>query len=503
VENDSASQTLGLLHYLRVLRRRWFAVPVGVLLGVLAAVGFLVLTPSTSTAFTSVDLTVVSSEPFNLSRPAAELLNRTTEEQTARSPAVVEVVADDLDRSVADIRSSLEAVLLPDSTVLQLRYTADDPDAAAEGADAIADAFLETRMAANIARVDRILADYDDHLADLRDRLARATEIVNRNRGPEVVARAQADQAVIRAEIDSVLQERSKMAGIDATGGSVIASAADSRVETSPNQPLVLATGLLAGFVLGLIGAFAIDNIDRRIRDRADVEDAGCGPVLATLRGRGSTTPTSGDDVDAVRSVREHLLAAIPLKDAVVSVAEVTTNNEPTDVAVNLAVEMADAGVPTDLVLAEYPAATVAIIRAALGMRISLPSLQDASRFESISHPGLRMFVPGPTEEGENPSTAFVSRLPQSGDGEAAPMTIIALPPGASRSLILASGRLGTAVVTACVVGNTRKGELAELIEDLTSVNAELAGTVLLTNRRPWISRRTRHPVARTASDSD
>lgn len=502
MDTDSTSQPLGLLQYFRVLRRRWYAVPGAVLLGILAAVGFLVVTPGSATAFASVDLTVVSSEPFNQNRPAAELLNRTTEEQSARSPAVIAMVADELDRTVADIRSSLEVVVLPDSTVLQLRYTDTDTDAATRGADILAAAFLDARSESNADRVDRVLANYDSHLTDLRDRLTAANARAATARGP-ALARAQADQTVIRAEIDAVIQERSRMAGIDTSGGAVISSASDNRVETSPNQPLILGTGALAGLVLGLIGAFAIDSIDRRIRDRADIEDAGCGPVLATVRGRASATPSEGDDVDAVRSVREHLLAAISSNNAVVSVAEVTTHHEPTDIAVNLAVEMADAGVPTDLVLAEFPPATVALIRAALGMRISVPTQPEAARFESFAHPGLRMFVHGPTEEGMNPSTAFVSGLPKLSDGDTAAMTIIALPPRASRSLILASGRLGTAVMTVGVIGSTRKSELAELIDDLASVNADLIGTVLLTSRRPWISRRSRTVTRRDHSSSD
>lgn len=86
MDTDSATPTLGLLHYIRVLRRRWYTLVLGALGGALAAVAFLAVTPSTSTAFTSVDLAVVSSQPFALARPEPDLLNRTTEEQTARSP---------------------------------------------------------------------------------------------------------------------------------------------------------------------------------------------------------------------------------------------------------------------------------------------------------------------------------------------------------------------------------------------------------------------------------
>lgn len=492
MDSDSASQTLGLLHYLRVLRRRWYTIPIGALLGVLAAVSFLVVTPTTTTAFTAIDLTVVTSDPFNLARPAPDLLNRTTEEQTARSATVIAPVADELDRSIADIRGAVQATVLPESTVLQLRYTAGSEDEAVRGADALAASFLAIRSDANAERVDRVLTQYDANVADLRDQLSAVNRRIAQAEGrPAVLAAAQADQVAVQTELDSVLQERSRMSGIDTNGGSIIASAEDNRVEVSPNQPLVLATGLLAGVVLGLIGAFAIDGIDRRIRDRIDIEESDSGPVLAILRGRTSSTPADGDDIDAIRSVREHLLAAIPSAHAIVSVAEVAAHNEPTDVAVNLALEISEAGVTTDLVLAEYPPSTVAFIRASLGMRLSVPTIPDASVFESLSHPLLRMFVPGPTADGQNPSTSFVSGLTRRADADAATMTVIALPPHASRSLILAAGRLGTAVITVCGVGSTRKSELGGLIEDLDSVNADLKGSVLLKHRRPWISRRS------------
>ncbi|UMG91346.1 hypothetical protein [Nocardioides sp. TF02-7] len=486
MDTDSATPTLGLLHYIRVLRRRWYTLVLGALGGALAAVAFLAVTPSTSTAFTSVDLAVVSSQPFALARPEPDLLNRTTEEQTARSPAVIALVADEIDRSIADIRASLEVVVLPDSTVLQLRYTAGSRDAAVRGADALAEAFLEVRSAANADRVDRILAEYDDRLDTLGSRLAAASRAVSQASGPQVAA-AQAEQAVVQAEIDILLQERSRLTGIDTTGGEMIASAEVNRVETAPNRPLVLATGLLGGLLLGLLGAFAVDGIDRRVRDRHDIDDSEVGPVLAILRGKQSATPSAAVDVDAVRSVREHLLAATPPGTAVVSVADVSTQEEPTDVAVNLAVELAAADVPTELVLAEYPERTVDEIRSALVLRRRDAVADGVTTYESKARPGFRVHVPDPTADAANPATMFVSRVRELAEsGAVAPMTIVALPPRASRSLVLAAGRLGTSVITVCTAGSTRKRDLADVADELVSVNATLQGTVLLRHRRPW-----------------
>lgn len=499
LDTDTATPSLGLLHYVRVVRRRWYAVALGALGGLLAALAFLYITPSTSTAFTAIDLKVVTSEPFNPQRPEPDLLNRTTEEQTARSPAVISRVADELDRSIADIRASLEVAVLPDSTVMQLRYTTDDRDEAAQGADALAAAFLEVRTEANAQRVGRILAEYDQRLDTLRGRLAAANQAVRRASGSDLAA-AQAEQAVVQAEIDILLQERSRLTGIDTTGGEVIASAEDNRVETAPNRPIVLLTGLLGGLAVGLIGAFAVDGIDRRIRDRHDVEDSEVGPVLAILRGKQSATPSPGQDVDAVRSVREHLLAAIPDGAAVVSVVEVATQDEPTDAAVNLAVEMAGAGVRTELVLAEYPEVTVDRVRGALGLEKTSGLAPNVSCYESPDRPGLRVHVPDRTEETVNPSTLFVAQLrPLAESGALSQMAIIALPPRASRSLVLAAGRLGTLVVTVCISGNTRKRALAEIADELASVNATVHGTVLLKNRRPWTSRRGRPPARHEA----
>ena len=506
MDTDGGGSTLGLLYYFRVLRRRWYAVPLGGLLGLGAAFGFLVITPSTSTAFTAIDLNVVSSDPFNVQRPAPDLLNRTSEEQTARSPAVVELVADEIGRSVADIRAALTATVLPESTVIQLRYTGPSRAEAAEGADALATAYLQVRSEANAERVERILAEYDRHLQDLRDRLATATIGVAQASGPERAA-ARADQDVIRSEIDIVLQERSGMAGIDTNGGSVIASASDNQVEVSPNRNLILATGLLGGLVVGVIAAFTIDSSDRRIRDRADVEDAGCGPVLSFVRGKSSATPSSGDDLDAVRSVREHLLADIPDDRAVLSVVEVASQEAPTDVAVNLAVEMASAGLAIELVLAEYPRATIDRIEWALELHQRRNVSPDVSTYASGTYADLRVHVPGATHDTANPSTAFVARLRSLAKaGELAPMTIIALPPRASRSLTLAAGRLGTSVVTVCIAGNTRRRALSEVADELASVKALIHGTVLLSHRRPWSTghvssrrerRAARHEVAK------
>lgn len=500
---EDQAPTLGLLHYVRVLRRRWYVLPAGALVGLLLAGAFLAVTPVKATAFTSIDLRVISTTPFDFARPEPELLNKTTEEQTARSPAVIATVTDELDRTVAEIRGSMQVAVIPDSTVMQIHYTAGGKEQARVGADALAAAFLEARTTNNEERVNRVLEAYDANLERLRDRLVALSAAQDGATGQER-AEAEAEETVVHAQIDAIIQKRSEMAGIDTTGGAIIAAAADNSVAMAPNRPLILATGLLAGLVLGVIGAFAIDGIDRRIRDRLDVEDAGCGPILSILRGKLSMTPGRGADLDAVRSAREHILAGIPDHHSVLSIAEITGQHEPTDVAVNLAVELAVAGVTTELVLAEYPEATTARIKTGLDLIRTGSATPGVATFRSATTSKLIVHVPGPTDQTNNPSTTFVSGLSSRARlADVAPLTVIALPPHASRSLTLAAGRLSTSVVTVCISGHTSKRALTELAEELDSVNADLRGSVLLNRRRPWSSKNRRSDKSAPAEEAE
>ena len=89
--------TLGFDHYMFVLRRQWRVVVAGAVLGAIAAVGYLVLAPQTVTATTTINLNVITTEPFSAQRAASGLLDDATETAIARSHVVASRASDLLD----------------------------------------------------------------------------------------------------------------------------------------------------------------------------------------------------------------------------------------------------------------------------------------------------------------------------------------------------------------------------------------------------------------------
>src|SRR3712207_9214026 len=86
--SDNASLELG--YYWAVLRRHWFLLVLGALTGLALAFLYLLLGGRSVTASTSVDVRVITSDPFNVQRPQSDLISPQTEVQRATSAPVVE-----------------------------------------------------------------------------------------------------------------------------------------------------------------------------------------------------------------------------------------------------------------------------------------------------------------------------------------------------------------------------------------------------------------------------
>src|SRR3954451_20867577 len=91
---DNASLEMG--YYWAVLRRHWLLVVLGALIGLSVAVLYLFVAGRSVTASTSVDVKVVTSDPFNVQRPPSDLISPETEVQKATSAPVLEAAAADI-----------------------------------------------------------------------------------------------------------------------------------------------------------------------------------------------------------------------------------------------------------------------------------------------------------------------------------------------------------------------------------------------------------------------
>lgn len=481
--------SLELSYYLAVLRRQAWIVVLCVLIGLGLGVAYLSLASREVTATTVTNLNVISSDPFSQQRSPADMLDPDTELQLVQSSAVLQQAAAAMGvPSTTDVRHHTKSSLVGDTTVMRISYTANDAQTAEEGADAVADAYLQFRSDQAAARVDAIVKRLGERRQTLRDDLVRLNTIIKESpTGSGRQVQAQSDRDLTNIELNSLSSQVNTFEGLDTTGGTVLTTAAQSPTSVSPSRAAILGTGLALGLIIGVVLAFVANALDRRIRDAHDVRRAGGGTVLAELTDKQVTVPASGNDLDKIRSVRELLFATLPGDKPSLVVADLTPA-DASDVAVTLAHTVAETGRSVELIMPAARAQTVEEVADALELK-PIRSGADAQRFAG-THP---LTLVAPTND---TSAVHGDR----GDDAHPAMTVLAIPPGAAHSSLLAAGRLDRQVMlVVSKKGTTRKG-VAEATRELPALGTRVHGTILVPKkRRP---RRPGRGRGRTAAEA-
>jgi capsular polysaccharide biosynthesis protein len=471
--STTETSSLELGHYFQVLRRRAWLIALFTVLGLLAALAYLAGQSREVTATTTVDVSVISSDPFGTPRSAADLLDPETEMQTASSSAVLQAAAEQIgDVTPAELRSDMTATLVNDATIMRIAYTAGNRSDAETGADAIANAYTNYRAQRADGQVTRIVNQLNQRRDTLREDLLRLNTIIrDSNAGSNRAIQAETDRQLVNIELDRLSAQINTFLGLDTTGGTILTAAEQNPTQVAPGRGLVISSGIAAGLILGIIAAFVYNAVDRRIRDAFDVRRARGGQVLGELEGKQGSLPATDEELETVRSVRELLYATLAAERPVVAVADLTPSAAGADVAVNLAYTVAETGRRVDLVMADFDPTVVESVAQAL--QLSLVG----------SGTGVRRMTRGPLTL-VAPSRGNIVALDDAAAGQEGVMTVVAIPRGAAHSSLLAAGRLGHAVVLVVAKGGTPKRALVQAAEELAVVGAKVHGTVLVSSKR-------------------
>lgn len=474
------SQSISLGRYLTVLRRRRWAVVVGILLGVLAAVGYLLALPPKWTAATQVNITVISDDPFNAQRSPSDLIDPQTELQTARSSSVLSQAASKLERgeTATDLRQQMDATLVDNGTVMRISFKASSERTAEDGADAIAGAYLEFRSAQADGRRNTIRDQLNDRRDQLRRDIQAAQSTIQKSAaGSPRRTQAEADLQVLVAEANSLASQITGLEGLDTSGGSVLTEAADNPIVVTPRRGLTLATGLGLGIVLGMILAFLVNVLDRRVHDAFDVVGASAGPVVGTVDAVRASIPARGADRDAIATTRERLLANFDPDGGVLAVLDLTRGAAPSDFPVNLAIALADVHGAVDLALPGWGHEHVDLVLEGLGM-----TGLDRDGWANVPELGLTLYTQAALDHQLRGQQIIM--LGAGRDTGTHRCLVIAVPPAADRSTYLAAARLADSTILVAEMLATRIGDLAGGATDIQAVRSRLTGTVLMGRRR-------------------
>lgn len=515
-DNDQAgSATLGFEHYVFVLKRQWRILVVATVLGAIASAGYLLLAPQTVTATTTINLNVITTEPFSAQRAASGLLDDATETAIARSHVVATRASELLDgeSTPGEIRAASTVATSSGAAVVTVDYDAPTAAAAVKGADAVASAYLSFRSDQAQERIGVMVTNLNERIDALNTTLGEVNQqLVTADPSSAAYAQATTQRQQIITELDGLLTQRNGLQSVDTTGGIVLSAAEDNELGYAPGRTVTLLTGLAGGLVLGIIAAFIWNPLDRRLRSAAEISRSLRAPVFATVDAKREDVPAKGAAADSLRVTRERLLVDIYLGTTVL-VIDATHSDETSPTAVNLAVVTAQVGHDVQLIV---PAGSDDF-REHLGTALELDDAEEG-RAVSSTIPTLRVFTAsdsGDERQGDLLLTEQThAAIADAGDET---LTFVVLPSSAHPASILAGLRVAQAVVVVAREHDTTTTEIRWLREEADAIETPLLGAVAERGLRraqraergiswPFVSRsehaKAARAKARTAIDS-
>ncbi len=153
------------------VRRRPVMAAVPLALGLAAGVGYAVLAPPTYNSTASVVVQPLISDQFG-GVNIANVINMATEAQVAQSSQVAGLAAKRLKVPAAQVRDGLSVAAPQGTQVIELHYSADNQQAASDGAQVVAESYLAYREGAAGADADRRLAAIQKQIDDANLKLS-------------------------------------------------------------------------------------------------------------------------------------------------------------------------------------------------------------------------------------------------------------------------------------------------------------------------------------------
>ncbi|MFW6639693.1 chain length determinant family protein [Nocardiopsis algeriensis] len=497
--------------YTALLRRRGHLVCAGVLGGLLLSVGGVLAVPETYTSVTAVQALPSGMAEFTGERSGrlAGEVNLDTEAQVVGSAQVADAVAERLGPEgapdPAELAESIEVTVPPNSSVLEIHFSAGDPEQARRGAAAYADAYLElrgTRLDALVERQLEALREEKKALyAELDEVAGPAPEQVP-GQAPGQPPGTSGDTArteALRQEIAALGGGTGPLRALRETvePGRVLTPATLPEEPASPRPVLWAAGGAALGLLAGLLLAVVRDRLDPRLLGTGGTGRVGGLPVLLDLsrpgrRGRKrfpGLLGEGGPDGQRVNALAHLLRVRLGARDRgpggrVVVVAATTPGRAGAAAAVNLAAATARTGSETLLVCADPRTDTVGELLGlpeGPGLAEALMEGEDPAALEVRPDVAPRLRVlrygrPGVSAPVQGSGTAELLDLLRGG----ADCVIVLVAPMSESADVHAVAPSADLVVPVVEAGRTRRSDVAELVASVSRLGAEVAGAVVL-----------------------
>lgn len=362
VEPDGVAEVADLRVYLRILRRRAWAI-----LGITAvtvasalAVSFTRTPVYESTA--RVELKPPTANLLLQNVPVTSLVSLDTEREIATSTAVLARAADGLGlptdpRSLEAFARGLSVSAPTNTQILEIGYAHPDPVEARRRARAVVEAYLRFKTGQALDAASRVRNAIREQIDALRARLvdARAGLAAAEPGSPdEVQARTEVES--LEAQVAGLQAQLGQLSILDISPGTVIQPATLPVRPSSPNHLRNGGLALAVGLALGVGLAFLRERLDDRVRGREDLERLAEAPLLAAVPRDRRRHRVPHDDLamvgggdgpiaEAYRAIRTNLQVMARNDDVkVVAVVSARIGEQKTTTAANLGAALAQGG---------------------------------------------------------------------------------------------------------------------------------------------------------------
>jgi capsular exopolysaccharide synthesis family protein len=333
----------GLQRYVNTIRERWKLIVAMTLLTTAAAVAYVVLAPKEYTAETDMLVTPApSNDPATNGLPLIKTSSDPTRDvETAARLIVTRDVAQrvkstqHLTDSAEKLKNRVTAEPVAQSNIVAIRAIGSSPRAAQRVANGFGDGVIAAQTA-------QLHAALDKKIANMKAQLQAVPPTARTDTGPESLAAQLASLESLRSGDDPTLSVQTRAA---------LPSGA-----SSPKKKLSIIAGVLAGLILGVGGAFALQVLDPRLRREEQLRTLYGLPILGRIPresrrgGQRALAPErlSPSTLEAYRTLRATLAASRRDADRAQSPAVLVTSPSPsegkTTTAINLASSLALAG---------------------------------------------------------------------------------------------------------------------------------------------------------------
>jgi capsular polysaccharide biosynthesis protein len=484
------------------LRRYWLVIVIStVVFGLVGGLyAFSRKTEYTSTA--KVLIRAIAGNPLSpdaTSTSQQVTLAMTTEAGVVTSPAVVAIVSKKLDATLQAGTKVIQASVVPNTEILEIKYTAGTSSDAESGAQATADSFLEYRESRATGTVAQTIKRLEAQIRTVQAQVKHAAASAGQVNAP---VNAASQLQIYTSRLESLQASVQELQVTDPNPGTVVTPAGRPGSPAGLNPLIYLVGAAMFGLGASIIGAVWRARNDERVRGRSDGSVHGL-PVLASLPTNQAShnalidVTVPGELNEAFRRLRTGILVGVN-RPAVIVMSSTTANVSSGPLAENLGLSLNDAGFRVCVVDAELEW-SVARDRLGAGSKTTLASVLADEDFHAASldrDHGIGVIPAGPDSAGlrdQLASTRFravVQGLRRNND-----YVVVAAPPASladGGTVALASDQ----VILAVVDRQTTRDEVYSIGDRFGRLNVHIMGLIVTPHPSWWRRLTRRGPTA-------